>query len=126
MTWTDKIIPMKSTTEIRHTETFIRDLEDQYNLEEFEDYAFFCDDIYADDVLTKDRFYNAVSATEIFEHLNHLSSQEKQQLGLVFKKHSTVFDGKLGCHTTASIHIELKPDSQPVLQKPYPVAFQRK
>ena len=33
MTWTDKIIPMKSTTEIRHTETFARDLEDHYNLE---------------------------------------------------------------------------------------------
>ena len=28
MTSTDKIIPMKSTAESRHTETFIRDLED--------------------------------------------------------------------------------------------------
>ena len=44
----------------------------------------------------------------------------------MFKKHSTVFDGQLGCHPTASIHIELKPDSQPVWQKPYPVALQRK
>ena len=32
MTWTDKIIPMKSTTDIRHTETFIKDIEDHYNL----------------------------------------------------------------------------------------------
>ena len=44
----------------------------------------------------------------------------------MFKKHSTVFDGQLGFHTTASIHIELKPDPQPVWKKPYPVAFQRK
>ena len=78
ITWTDKIIPMRSTTEIRHTETFIRDLEDQYNLEELEDCALFCDEIYADDVLIKDRLYKAVSATEVVEQLNHLSSQEKQ------------------------------------------------
>ena len=32
----------------------------------------------------------------------------------------------MGCHPTASIHIELKPDSQPVWKRPYPVAFQRK
>ena len=66
--------------EIRHTETFIRDIEDQYNLEELEDYALFCDEIYADDVLIKDRLYKAVSATEVVEQLNHLSSQEKQQI----------------------------------------------
>ena len=86
----------------------------------------FCDKIYADDVLIKDKPYKSVSATEIVEQLNQLSSQEKQQLRIVFKKHSTVFDGQLVCHPTASIHIELKPDSQPVWQKPYPVAFQRK
>ena len=91
MTWTAKIIPMRSTTEIRHTETFIRDLEDQYNLEELEDYALFCDEIYAEDVLIKYRLYKAVSSKEIVEQLNHLSSQEKQQLRLVFNKHSTVF-----------------------------------
>ena len=55
MTWNDKIIPMRSTTESRHTETFIGDLEDQYKLEELEDYALFCDEIYADYVLIKDR-----------------------------------------------------------------------
>ena len=43
----------------------------------------------------------------------------------MFKKHSTVFDGQLGCHPTASIHIELKPYSQPVLQRLYTVEFQR-
>ena len=57
MNWTDKIIPMISTTKIRHIENFIRDLEDQYNLEELEYYALFCDEIYADGVLIKDRLY---------------------------------------------------------------------
>ena len=114
MTWIDKIIPMKSIIEIRHTKTFIWDLEDHYNLEELEYYAFFCDETYADDVLIKDRLYKSVSATEVVEQLNHLSSQEKQKLRLVFEKHSTVFDGQLGCHPTASIHIEFKPDPQPV------------
>ena len=33
MTWTDKIITMKSAIEIRHTETFIRDLKNNYQLE---------------------------------------------------------------------------------------------
>ena len=83
MAWTDKIIPMKSTTEIRHTETFIRDIEDHYNLEELEDYAFFCNETYTDDVLIKYRVYKEVSATEVVEQLNHLSSQDKQQLRLV-------------------------------------------
>ena len=54
MTWTNKIIPMKSTNEIRHTETLIRDIEDHYNLEELEDYSLFCDETYADDILIKD------------------------------------------------------------------------
>ena len=63
MTWTDKIIPMKSTIEIRHTEIFIRDLEDHYNLEELEDCALFCNETYAYDVLIKDRLYKTVSAT---------------------------------------------------------------
>ena len=43
-------------------------------------YALSCGEIYADDVLIKDRLYKAVSVTDIFEQLNHLSSQEKQQL----------------------------------------------
>ena len=98
----------------------------QYNLEELEDYALFCDEIYSVNVLIKDRLYKAVSATEIVEQLNHLSSQEKQQLRLVFKKQSTVFGGQLGCHPISSIHIELKPNSQTVRQNPYPVAFHRK
>ena len=92
--------------------------------EEEEDASLF--EVYADDVLIKDRKYQSVSPEEVVQQLNHLSSQQKQRLKLVFEKYKRVFDGKLGKHPTAKIDIELVPNAKPIYQNPYPVSFKRK
>ena len=58
--------------------------------------------------------------------LDHLTSQQKQQLQVVFEKYKRVFDGTLRKHPTAKIDIEVVPNVKPIYQNPYPVLFKRK
>ena len=81
-------------------------LESHLLQEEEEDWLRF--ELYAEDVLIKDQKYQAVLPEEVVNQLNHLSSQQKQHLQLVFEKYKWVFYGKLGKHPTAKIDIELE------------------
>ena len=102
-----------------------RALEAHFLEEEEEDYTILFE-MYADDIVIKDRKYQAVSPDEVVQQLNHLNDQERQQLKTVFEKYKTVFDGTLGKHPTAKIDIELIPNAKPIYQNPYPVSFKRK
>ena len=123
--WMGRDLPMKDPRRISHFTSPSFDHYDAYLLqEEEEDASLF--EVYADDVLIKDRKYQAVSPEEVVRQLNHLSVQQKQRLKLVFEKYKRVFDGKLGKHPTAKIDIELVPNAKPIYQNPYPVSFKRK
>ena len=82
--------------------------------------------LFADDILIKDRKYQAVSPEEVVVQLHHLSHQQRQLLKLTFEKYKKVFDWKLSKHPTAKIDIELIPNTKTIYQNPYLVSFKRK
>ena len=113
---------LKSSTEISSRTSTSQHLEEHLCAEESQDYA-----IISDDVVIKDRKYQSVSPEEVVTSLDHLTTDQKQQLKTVLKKYKKVFDGKLGGkHPTAKIDIELLCGAKPIYQNPYPVSFKRK
>ena len=73
-------MPIKRQTEI------ITSMKEQYLLkEEEEDYSIIFK-AYADDIVIKDRKYQAVAPSEVVAQLHHLNSEQKQQLQQVFEK----------------------------------------
>ena len=111
ITWLDRTIPMKSTRNL---------LPAPEQTELLVDAEFFAD------VIIKERSYEAVTPDQVVAQLPHLDANEKQQLKQVFSKYATVFDGKLGCHPTEFVKLELHPNAKPHWQKPYPVPYTRK
>ena len=121
--WLGRDLPMKDPREIRFNSAS-REHEAHLSQEEEEDFLLF--EAFADDILIKDRKYQAVSPEEVVVQLHHLSKQQRQLLKLTFEKYKRVFAGKLGKHPTAKIDIELVPNAKPIYQNPYPVSFKRK
>ena len=58
---------------------------------------------------------------EIISSYDHLSVGEKSRLGGLLRKHSQLFDGKLGDWNTTPASLELKPDAVPFHGAAYPV-----
>ena len=83
---------------------------------EYEDSELFTDEIL-------DRKYQSVTPKQVIYEQHHLNQYQKQLLYHVLLKYRSVFNGKLGHHPTARIHIELKLGSTPSWQKHYPVPF---
>ena len=73
---------------------------------EYEDSELFNDEIL-------NRKYQSVNPKQVIDEQNYLNQDQKQLLYHVLSKYRSVFDGKLGHHPTARIHIELKPGSSP-------------
>ena len=116
-------IPMKSMSSFSSSP--VQQLHNHFLHEESEDFDIIAE-LYADDIVIKDRKYQAVTPDEVVRQLPHLSQDQKNKLKLVFEKYKTVFDGKLGKHPIAKIDIELIPGAKPIYQNPYPVSFKRK
>ena len=114
ITWVDRTIPMKPIT---------------YRPPRLNGANQLAPDAIEDEVFNaeiKDRKYEAVTPQEVVDQLTHLTRDQRRKLHKILSKYSTVFDGKLGCHPTAKIHIELRAGSQPHWQKPwYTVPFHR-
>ena len=127
LTWMGRDLPMKSSSDFSPTK--VDEVEQYFNhlreTEEDEDFDIFAE-LYADDVLIKDRKYQAVSPEEVVRQLDHLTVDQRQKLKTTFEKYKRVFDGTLGKHPTAKIDIELIPGAKPIYQSPYPVSFKRK
>ena len=122
--WLGCDLPMKDPQKAFLLTSNIQQFKIHFPQEEEEDAQLF--EVYAGDVLIKDRKYQAVSPEEVVKQLQHLSPQQKQLLQVTFEKYKCVFDGKLGRHPTAKIDIELVPNAKPIYQNPYPVSFKRK
>ena len=123
ITWLNREISMRNPMDF--TNNHQSAIEAHFLQEEEEDSALFFE-LYADDVVIKDRKYQAVSPEEVVTQLDHLNQEQKSLLKSVFEKYKRVFDGTLGKHPTAKIDIELIPGAKPIYQNPYPVSFKRR
>ena len=123
ITWDKLTIPMKSTHTLQPIclgeQIMANTDKEQWELD-------FDYELFSSNFDIKDRLYKLVSPLEVIKTLDHLTTSKKQILLPIFKKYCSVFDGELGCHPTAKIHIGILPNAKPVWIKPYPIPFQRK
>ena len=56
--------------------------------------------------------------TKRFQHLN---TEERDRLIILFRKYEDLFDGTLGTWNTTPVYLELREDVKPVCLQPYPV-----
>ena len=90
-TWLKQSIPMKSTTSFSAIPESLFDAQ-----EAIED-----NELFADEII--DRKYIDISAQEVVDSLDHLTTAEKNQLLKVLERYQGFFYGRLSKHPTAKI-----------------------
>ena len=74
---------------------------------------------YAVEIL--DTKYQKVEVDEVADQLNHLNTQQKEDLKRVQQEHTKLFDGTLGVYLHRKFHIDLVPGAVSKHAPPYPV-----
>ncbi len=68
-----------------------------------------------------DAKYEEVEVDEVINQLNHLNTEQKDDLRKVLMEHTKLFDGTLGVNPPKKIHIDLVPGAIAKHARPYPV-----
>jgi hypothetical protein len=74
---------------------------------------------YAVEIL--DAKYEKVDVDEVINQLNHLNSEQKEDLREVLMEHTKLFDATLGVYPHRKFHIDLVPGAIAKHARPYPV-----
>jgi hypothetical protein len=74
---------------------------------------------YAAEIL--DAKYEKVDIDEVFNQLNHLNTEQKEDLRKVLMEDTKLFDGTLGVYPHRNFHIDLVPGAIAKYARPYPV-----
>jgi hypothetical protein len=74
---------------------------------------------YAVEIL--DAKYEKVEVDEVINQLNHLNTEQKEDLRQVFMEHTKLFDGTLGVYPHRKFHIDLVPGATAKHARSYPV-----
>jgi hypothetical protein len=74
---------------------------------------------YAVEIL--DAKYEKAEVDEVINQLNHLNTEQKEDLRKVLMEHTKLFDGTLGVYPHKKIHIDLVPGAIAKHARPYPV-----
>ena len=69
-----------------------------------------------------DSKYEKANLKEIVANAKNLDEDQKHMLLKLLKQYETLFDGTLGRWNTTPVNIELRPNSNPVNAKWYPVS----
>ncbi len=65
--------------------------------------------------------YEKVDVDEVINQLNHLNTEQKEDLRKVLMEHTKLFDGTLGVYPHKKFHIDLVPGAIAKHARPYPV-----
>jgi hypothetical protein len=57
----------------------------------------------------------------VAQHQTHLSQTQRNELHLLFQKHTKLFSGELGYYPQKKMHLKLLHNAKPVHSKPYPI-----
>jgi hypothetical protein len=74
---------------------------------------------YASEIL--DAKYEKVLVDDVIDHLDHLSTQQKNDLKQVLNEHTKLFDDTLGVYPHRKFHIDLVPRAVPKSFRPYAI-----
>ncbi len=72
---------------------------------------------YASEIL--DAKYEKVLVDDVIDQLDHLNTQQKNDLKQELNEHTKLFDGNLGVYPHRTFHIDLLPGAVPKHFKPY-------
>jgi transposase InsO family protein len=59
---------------------------------------------------------------EVAQKQNHLTPEQRDDLGALLSKYTKLFNGELGLYPHRKLHLDLVDDAKPVHKRPYPVA----
>jgi hypothetical protein len=74
---------------------------------------------YASEIL--DAKYEKVLFDDDIDQLDHLNTQQKNDLKRVLNEHAKLFDGTLGVYPHRKVHIDLVPEAVPKHFRPYAI-----
>jgi hypothetical protein len=77
------------------------------------------DPTYASDIL--DTKYEKVLVADVIDQLDHLNSQQKNDLKQVLNEHIKIFDGTLEVYPHIKFHSDLMPRAVPKHSRPYAI-----
>ncbi len=76
---------------------------------------------YAPEIL--DAKYGGVSRDDVVDQLTHLNDKQKQDLKVLLKDFTKLFDGTLGVYPHKKFHMDLVPSARPKHSQPYAIPF---
>jgi hypothetical protein len=67
--------------------------------------------------------YGEVSTDDVVDQLTHLNEKQKQDLKVLLKNFTKLFNGTLGVYPHKKFHIDLVPGARPKHSQPYAILF---
>jgi hypothetical protein len=119
--WFDNELPMRDPRHLDNKEYFAMAevLEVQREAEQLFDMDWYDPTYYASEIL--DAKYGQVSRDDVVDKLTHLYDKQKQDLKVLLKDLSRLFDGTLGVYLHKKFHIDLVPGAQSKHSQPYAI-----
>jgi hypothetical protein len=110
--WFDNELPLHDTRYLQSKDflTMAETIEIQLE-DDFFGMDWYDPTCYASEIL--DAKYEKVLVDDIIDQLDHLNTQQKNDLKRVLKDHTKLFDGTLGVYPHRKIHIDLVPEAVP-------------
>jgi hypothetical protein len=119
--WFDNKLPMHDPCQLDDKEylAMAEILEVQREAEKLFGMDWYNPTCYASDIL--DAKYGEVSTDDVVDQLTHLNDKQKQDLKVLLKDFTKLFDSTLGVYPHKKFHINLVPGARPKNSQPYAI-----
>ncbi len=116
--WFDNELPMRHLDNKEYL-AMAEILEVQCEAEQLFGMDWYDPSCYASEIL--DAKYGEVSMDDVVDQLTHINDRQKQDLEVLSKDFTKLFDGTLGMYQHKKFHIDLIPSTQPKHSQPYAI-----
>ena len=119
--WFDSELPMRDPHQLDDKEylAMAESLEVQREAEEIFGMDWYDPTCYASEIL--DAKYGEVSTDDVADQLTHLTADQRNDLKILFRDFTKLFNGTLGVYPHRKFHIDLIPGAKPKHSRPYAI-----
>jgi hypothetical protein len=119
--WFNNELPMRNPHHLDDKEylAVTEILQGQHEAEQLFGMDWYNPTCYTSEIL--DTEYGEVSTDDVVDQLTHLNDKQKQDLKVLLKDFTKLFDGTLGVYLHKKFHIDLVSDAQPKHSQPYAI-----
>jgi len=119
--WFDSELPMRDPHQLSDKEylAMVDIIEVQREAEDIFGMDWYDPTCYASEIL--DAKYGQVSTDELADQLNHLTTEQKHDLKILFRDFTKLFYSTLGVYPHRKFHIDLIPGAKPKHSQPYAI-----